>query len=79
MRQILETGKTCPLSLVSLETGHLPACFQIDIMMLNFLQYILHQGHDSLMFKLFKAQCEHPTKGDWASHVIKNKRENQIR
>ena len=73
IRQILETVKNCPLSLVYLETGHLPARFQIDIMMLNFLQYILHQGHDSLMLKFFKAQCEHPTNGDWVSHVIKIK------
>ena len=53
----------------SLETGHLPARFQINIMMLNFLQYILQQGQDSLMLKFFRAQCENPIKGDWVSSV----------
>ena len=71
MRKILGTGKSCSMSLLYLETGHLPARFQIDIMMLNFLQYILHQGHDSLMFKFFKAQCESPTRGDWVLNVKK--------
>ena len=53
----------------SLETGHLPARFQINIMMLNFLQYILQQGQDSLMLQFFRAQCENPIKGDWVSSV----------
>ena len=36
IRKILETGIHCPISLLYLETGHIPARFQIQIMMLNF-------------------------------------------
>ena len=57
------------MSLLYLETGHLPARFQINIMMPIFLQYILQQGQNSLMLKFFRAQCENPIKGDWVSSV----------
>ena len=71
MRKILETGKNGPMSLLYFETGHLPARFQIEIIMLNFLHYILQLERDFLMSKFFKAQSENPTKGDWVSNVKK--------
>ena len=37
--------------------------------MMNFLQYILHQPTNSLMYRMFEVQQENPTKGDWASSV----------
>ena len=49
----------------------IPARFQIDIMMLNFLKYILHQDKNSLMSRFFWAQSLHPTRGDWVSNVKK--------
>ena len=69
--KILETGKNCPISLLYLETGQLPAKYQIQIMMLNFLKYILDQEQDSLIFKFFKAQSENPIKGDWVTNIRK--------
>ena len=42
--------------------------------LLNFLQYILQRDQDLLMFKLFKAQCESPTNGDWVSNVKKERK-----
>ena len=69
--KILNTGSKVQTSLLYLETGQLPARFQIDIMMLNFLKYILHQDKNSLMSRFFLAQCLHPTRGDWVSNVKK--------
>ena len=43
LKKILDTKKTCTTSLLYLETGQLPARFQIQVMQLNFLKYILHQ------------------------------------
>ena len=56
IRKIFETGIGCPISLLYLETGHIPVRFQIQIMMLNFLHYILNQKEDSLIFRFFEAQ-----------------------
>ena len=69
LRQILKTGKNCPMSLLYLETGVLPARFQIRIMMLNFLHYILQQNQNSLIQKFFRAQCDSPTRNDWVSNI----------
>ena len=40
-------------------------------MKLNFLKYILHQNKESLIYNVFKAQCESPTRGDWVTSVKK--------
>ena len=40
IRKTLETGVHSPISLLYLETGHIPAQFQIQIMMLNFFKSI---------------------------------------
>ena len=71
LRQLLETGKNCPISILYLDTGHLPARFQIKIMMLHFLKYILKQRKNTLLYRFFEAQCENPTKGDWVSNMKK--------
>ena len=54
-----------------METGHIPARFQIQILILNFLKYILGQNKESLIFRFFKAQCQMSTKGDWISNIKK--------
>ena len=71
LRKLLETGSKCSISLLYLETGQLPARFHIQIMMLNFLKYILQQDQNSLIYKFFMAQNEQPTKGDWVSNIKK--------
>ena len=78
LSKILETGKNCPVTLLYLETGQLPAKFQIQIMMLNFLKYILDQEKDSLIYKFFRAQCQNPTKGDWVSNTKKIMQEKEM-
>ena len=49
----LETGSKCQISLLYLETGQLPARFQVQIIMLNFLKYILQQELNSQIFVWF--------------------------
>ena len=71
IRKIFETGIGCPISLLYLETGHIPVRFQIQIMMLNFLKYILTQKKESLIFRFFQAQNSNPTKGDWILYIKK--------
>ena len=43
MRCMFETDRSCPIHLMYLETGQVPARFQIKRMMLNFYHYILNQ------------------------------------
>ena len=69
--KILDTGSKVQTALLYLETGQLPARFQIDIMMLNFLKYLLHHDKSFLISRFFWAQCLHPTKGDWVSNIKK--------
>ena len=56
LKQILDTGRKCPISVQYLETGHTPARFRLKRLKLNFLHYILQQKSDSLIFQFFKAQ-----------------------
>ena len=67
------------MSHLYLETVHLPARLQINIMMMTFLQYlyILLQGQDPLMLKFVKGQCKSPINSEWFSSVRRVK-ENWI-
>ena len=60
-RRILET----PISIMHLELGTLPIKYVIKCRRLLFLQYILKEEKDSLLFKFFEAQFKFPQKGDW--------------
>ena len=54
-----------------METGFAPARFQVQRQMLNHLHYILQQPEGSLLSRMYEAQVQNPTKGDWASEVVK--------
>ena len=69
LRKIIETGCKSPAAILYLEFGVWPARFQIRIMMLNFLHYILNQEKGSLLHRFFEAQLNNPTKGDWITHI----------
>ena len=43
----------------------IPARFQIQRQVLNFLQYLLKQPEKSLLYKVFEALKNHPIKNDW--------------
>ena len=65
MRLLFATRSRCPIHLMYLESGHIPARFQIKRIMVNYFQYILHQNVESLLFKMLMAQIIKPVKGDY--------------
>ena len=50
-----------------LDGGQVPARYQIQRYKLNFLQYILHQDENSILYTMLEAQRNHPVRGDWFS------------
>ena len=71
LTKVCVTKRSCPKRLLYLELGMYPARYQIHRQMLNFLHYILQQPTESLIYRIFKVQQKHPTKGDWVSSVTK--------
>ena len=69
MRKVFETEKGCPLYLLNLEGGQIPARFIDQKQKLNFLHHILQQRKNSLLYKNFKAQEKFPVKGDWVKDI----------
>ena len=53
-----------------LETGLVPARYQINRQALNYLHYILNQPNDSILQRMFNSMVRKPTKGDWAGYAI---------
>ena len=71
LQKIFKTKLSCPWHLLYLEAGIMPARYQIHRQMLVFLQYILQQPKHSLMYKVYEAEKQSPTKGDWVSETSK--------
>ena len=69
-RRILETPVSTPISILHLELGTLPIKYLIKRRRLLYLQYILKQDKDSLMYKVFEAQSRNPQKGNWVLQII---------
>ena len=78
MRKVLNTTKGCPITMLYLTLGHVPARFEIQKMRILYLKYILSQKEDSLVRTFFNLQVEIPTKGDWASRVIQDLKDLKI-
>ena len=53
-----------------LELGVMPLRDIIRQRRLNYLHYILNQGAESMIFKVFEKQCENRTNKNWVSKVI---------
>ena len=68
-RRILETPKTTPISILHLELGTTPIRHLIKSRRLMFLQYILKQDENTLVYKFLEAQLKNPQKGDWILQV----------
>ena len=62
IQKILKTTRSCSRHLLYLETGIIPARFQIQRQVLNLLQYIVQQPPESLLYKAYNALENHPTK-----------------
>ena len=70
LRLLFATNASCPIHLMYLESGHMPARFQIKRMMINYFQYILHKNVDSILFKILMAQIAKPVKGDYCQKML---------
>ena len=65
----VKTGIQVPLHLMYLELGQVPARYQVKRFKLNYLQYILQQKENSLLYKMLLAQKQNPVRNDWFSGV----------
>ena len=72
LRKMFKTSKGCPISQLYLESGHIPARFEIQKIRLLFLQYILQENSESRIQKFLLLQLKEPTRGDWASSCLQN-------
>ena len=70
LRQIFKTTRGCPLIQLYLESGQIPARFEIQKMRLMYLKNILEQNEESQIRKFFMLQMDEPVKGDWASKCL---------
>ena len=58
--KLFDTLRSCPRHILYLECGLYPARYQVERKMLVFLQYILQQSEDSLLYKAFEAERTNP-------------------
>ena len=61
-----------------METGQIPARFEIQKMRLMYLKNILEQNEDSQISKFFRLQMAEPSKGDWVSRCFTDLKELRI-
>ena len=65
--QVFQTLRSCPRHLIYLEAGMIPARYQVHRQVLNFLQYILQQPIESLLYRMLMAMRKSPTRRNWAT------------
>ena len=65
--KILESGSNTSNTFKYLELGIYPLRFEIMKRKLIYLQYILQQDKQSMIYKVFKATCENPLKNDFVT------------
>ena len=69
LRKVLECPISTPKEMLYLELGVSPIRNIIRSRRLNFLQYILHEDKESLMYTFLEAQRDNPAKNDWGQTV----------
>ena len=79
LRELLKTGRGCPITQLYLEVGLIPARYEIIKIRLLFLKYILDQNTNSKIFKFFELQLENSGRGDWTTMCMDNLRELKIK
>ena len=72
LRSIMKAPKSTPKEMLFLELGLQPLRDLIRQRRLNFLHYILTQGADSMIFKVFNKQSQNRQKKDWVTTVLKD-------
>ena len=78
LRKIFKTPKSCPIVQLYLESGQIPARFEIQRLRLLYLQNILKQNPASMIYKFFQLQVKNPTRGDWVTACLKDLKELRI-
>ena len=71
LQEVFQTKRSCSRHILYLESGMIPARYQIHRQMMNFLQYLLLQPDTSILNRVFRAQKQNPTRGDWVQNVTK--------
>ena len=74
IRKLLKTSRGCPISQIYLETGHIPARFEIYRRRCLFFKDILDGNPESMIYKFIMVQHKHPTRGDWVSSCLRDLR-----
>ena len=70
MKKILGAQSKVPTELLFLETGAIPVRFILTSRRANFFHNILKREENELVKRVYNAQKENPSKGDWI-HIIK--------
>ena len=69
LKKILETPSSTPSASLYLELGCLPIRFIIKARRIMFLQTILKEDKNSLLYKFFMAQSDAASRDDWSIQV----------
>ena len=69
---ILQAHSKTPSEFVNLETGTVPLRWIISQRRINYLRYIMSRSDEELIKKVFLAQKDQPTKGDFVKLVEKD-------
>ena len=72
LRQILKAHSKTPIEALYFELGCTPIRHILKARRLNYLHYILKLEKSDLLWKVFDAQMQNPTKGDWYLQVIED-------
>ena len=72
LRKLLKAHRKTPREFLYLETGATPIQWVIAQRRINFLKHILGKDKDELVFKVFQAQKDTPTSGDFIQLVEKD-------
>ena len=75
LRKILKAPRSTPKELLFLELGCTPLRDIIRKRRISFLQYILKQEPQSIMYRFLEAQIENRKPKDWVSQVFENIKE----
>ena len=79
LRKKFELHSKIPKEMIYLELGIVPVSFLLMKKRLSFLQYILQQPEQSLIYQVLKAMIENPAKNDWIELVRKDLQDLDIK
>ena len=72
LKKVLEVPSSTPTAMIHLELGTIPIRFIIKTRRLMFLQYLLQENENSLLYKFFLAQIGDPKEGDWWLYTLQD-------